>query len=207
EAAGSWHLVKVNTDEEPALAGQFNVSGIPHCVLFSNGQPADQFTGALPEHMLREFLGRHVLDESAQELANLAEKDPIQAARQILELPEKSDSHSEILWSAVCEMLKQGNTDDLKETLEAISSSKRVNEKVALLGVLEGGISPEELKGLGGLFGTEQEIRDVLDQFLESLEKNKGKQEKDRLIASFHLLGQNHPLVTEYRKKMAQILF
>ncbi|MCB1138858.1 MAG: thioredoxin, partial [Leptospiraceae bacterium] len=69
EAAGAWHLVKVNTDEEPGLAGQFNVSGIPHCVLFSNGQPVDQFTGALPEHMLREFLGKHVLDDSARELA------------------------------------------------------------------------------------------------------------------------------------------
>ena len=41
----------------------------------------------------------------------------------------------------------------------------------------------------------------------ESLERNKGKQEKEKLIASFHLLGQNHPLVNEYRKKMAQILF
>lgn len=207
EGNGSWALVKVNTDEEQTLAGQYGVSGIPHCVLFSGGKPVDQFTGALPEHMLTEFLSRHVKDESLLELENLAEQDPVAAARKILEMPSRGEQHGELLWKAACEMLRQGNTDDLRETVQAIQTTKRVNEKTALLAVLESNEDPESLKYLGKLLGTEQESRDVLDHFLESLENNKSKQEKDLLIASFHLLGQSHPLVTEYRKKMAQILF
>ncbi len=207
EHQGKWQLVKVNTDEEPALAGAYNVSGIPHCVLFSGGEPVDQFTGALPEHMLQEFLSRHIKDENVQKLEELANSDPIAAVRQILEMPSIDQGLSPILWNGVKEMLRQGNTDDLKEALEAISSADLVNEKSALLNVLSEEPSPEEVQQLGKLFGSEKEIRDVLDQFMESLERNKGKQEKDRLIASFHLLGQSHPLVAEYRKKMATILF
>ncbi|MEQ8353053.1 MAG: thioredoxin [Leptospiraceae bacterium] len=202
-----WQLVKVNTDEEPGLAGAYNVSGIPHCVLFSGGEPVDQFTGALPEHMLKEFLSRHVKDEDMQKLDELAQSDPVAAARQILEMPSIGQNHSPVLWKAVKAMLQQGNTDDLKETLEAINSAELVNEKTAILNVLSNEPSAEDLQNLGKLSGTEKEIRDVLDRFMESLERNKGKQEKETLIASFHLLGQNNPLVTEYRKKMARILF
>ncbi|MBI38083.1 MAG: thioredoxin [Leptospiraceae bacterium] len=207
EHQGKWHLVKVNTDEQQALAGAYNVSGIPHCVLFSGGEPVDQFTGALPEHMLQDFLSKHIKDESMQKLEALASSDPVAAVRQILEMPSVGQGLSPLLWNGVKEMLRQGNTDDLKEALEAITSAELVQEKAALLNVLASDRSQEEIQQLGKLFASEKEIRDVLDQFMESLERNKGKQEKERLIASFHLLGQSHPLVAEYRKKMATILF
>ncbi|MCB1303050.1 MAG: thioredoxin [Leptospiraceae bacterium] len=206
EAEGAWHLVKVNTDEQQELALRYQVSGIPHCVLFVDGKPADQFTGALPEHMLRDFLAKHVQDESAKALEEMASADPIGAARQILESGAE-DRHSELLWNAAREMLRQGDTDDLKETVQSITAAALVSEKSALLTLLDAGLTTEELASLGKLFGSEQEIRDVLDQMLKSLETNKAKHEKDRLIASFYLLGQSHPLVNEYRKKMAQILF
>ena len=206
EADGAWHLVKVNTDEQQELALQYQVSGIPHCVLFVVGKPADQFTGALPEHMLRDFLAKHVQDEGTKALQEKASADPIGAARQILENGAE-DRHSELLWNAVREMLRQGDTDDLKEAVQSITAAALVSEKTALLTLLDAGLTTEELAALGKLFGSEQEIRDVLDQMLKSLETNKAKQEKDRLIASFYLLGQGHPLVNEYRKKMAQILF
>ena len=189
ESEGAWKLVKVNTDEQPHLAGNYNVSGIPHCVMFSGGEPVDQFTGALPEHMLREFLGKHVKDENIALLEALADTDPEQAVREILELPSVSSQHSHILWRGVQSMLKKANTDYIREALQAITAAELTNEKTALLNLLESDISPDELKELGKLFGSEKEIRDVLDLFVESLERNKGKQEKEKLIASFHLFS------------------
>jgi thioredoxin 1 len=48
EYDGRIKVGKVNVDEEPDLAGQFEVSGIPAFMIFKNGKMVDAFTGALP---------------------------------------------------------------------------------------------------------------------------------------------------------------
>ncbi|MCA6217268.1 tetratricopeptide repeat protein [Ideonella sp. B7] len=62
--AGRFLLAKLNSDEQPEIAGQlsqaFGVRSIPFCVMFSGGQPVDGFVGALPEAQIREFLDKHV---------------------------------------------------------------------------------------------------------------------------------------------------
>ena len=61
---GRFLLAKLNSDEEPEIAGQlsqmFGVRSIPFCVLFKGGQPVDGFVGALPEAEVRKFLDKHV---------------------------------------------------------------------------------------------------------------------------------------------------
>ena len=68
---GRFKLAKLNSDEQPEIAGQlsqaFGVRSIPFCVLFDKGQPIDGFVGALPEAQVREFLDRHVPSEQALE--------------------------------------------------------------------------------------------------------------------------------------------
>ena len=44
--AGKAAVVQVNTQESPALAGRFGVSGIPVVYLFRNGRVVDQLAGA-----------------------------------------------------------------------------------------------------------------------------------------------------------------
>jgi putative thioredoxin len=69
--AGRFKLAKLNSDDQPDIAGQlsqaFGVRSIPFCVLFDQGQPVDGFVGALPEAQVREFLDRHVPTEQAIE--------------------------------------------------------------------------------------------------------------------------------------------
>ena len=56
EFAGRFTLAKLNTEEEPELAARYGVRGIPNCKLFVDGAVVDEFTGALPESALRDFL-------------------------------------------------------------------------------------------------------------------------------------------------------
>ncbi len=56
EFAGRFTLAKLNTEEEPEIAARYGVRGIPNCKLFVDGAVADEFTGALPERALRDFL-------------------------------------------------------------------------------------------------------------------------------------------------------
>jgi thioredoxin 1 len=42
-------VVKLNTDENPQTAAQYNVMSIPTILLFKNGQVAHQIIGAMPK--------------------------------------------------------------------------------------------------------------------------------------------------------------
>ena len=79
--AGRFKLAKLNSDEQPEIAGQlsqaFGVRSIPFCVMFLGGQPVDGFVGALPEAQIRAFLDKHV--PSPDELEAEAELDEAEA--------------------------------------------------------------------------------------------------------------------------------
>lgn len=58
EAAGEAIFVKVNTDEQPQIAGQFRIQGIPAFALIKNGQLAAQTSGFQPASRLLAWM-RH----------------------------------------------------------------------------------------------------------------------------------------------------
>ncbi|MBI5761007.1 MAG: thioredoxin, partial [Planctomycetales bacterium] len=98
EGAGAFLLAKVDVDQQPGIAQHFGVSSIPHVFAIHAGQLVNQFTGALPESQIREWL--QTLQPSATEklLAEakaLEQTDPTAAEaklREALELaPERSD--------------------------------------------------------------------------------------------------------------------
>lgn len=49
-------VVKINVDENPALAAAFNVRSIPTLVTMKDGQPIFMAAGALPPDMLERFV-------------------------------------------------------------------------------------------------------------------------------------------------------
>ncbi|MBX3046215.1 MAG: thioredoxin [Anaerolineales bacterium] len=60
EYAGKVVIAKVNTDENPQWAGQFDVRGIPTMLFVANGKLVHRQVGALPEPMLRELFDQFV---------------------------------------------------------------------------------------------------------------------------------------------------
>ncbi|MDQ3946500.1 MAG: thioredoxin [Actinomycetota bacterium] len=59
--SGSYKVVKVNIDEEPALAQTFNVQSIPMVALFRNGRMERASVGAKPRPSLEADLGMLVI--------------------------------------------------------------------------------------------------------------------------------------------------
>jgi thioredoxin 1 len=50
-------VVKLNIDEEPAIAQRYGVMSIPTLILFKDGEPHAAAVGAMPKSMLEERLG------------------------------------------------------------------------------------------------------------------------------------------------------
>ncbi|MBI1252095.1 MAG: tetratricopeptide repeat protein [Alphaproteobacteria bacterium] len=57
-AKGKVRLVKINIDENPAIAGQLGVRSIPAVYAFDKGRPIDGFMGAVPESQIKMFIDR-----------------------------------------------------------------------------------------------------------------------------------------------------
>jgi putative thioredoxin len=57
-AKGKVKLVKIDTDKNPAYAGQLRVQSIPAVFAFVDGRPVDGFAGALPESQVKQFVER-----------------------------------------------------------------------------------------------------------------------------------------------------
>ncbi|AZE67084.1 thioredoxin [Pseudomonas synxantha] len=56
EYSGRLIIVKINVDENPNIAAQWGIRGIPTLKLFKNGEIAATKTGALSKSQLKEFI-------------------------------------------------------------------------------------------------------------------------------------------------------
>ena len=56
EARGAVKLVKIDIDQNKALAGQLRIQSIPAVYAFFQGRPVDGFVGAQPESQLKQFV-------------------------------------------------------------------------------------------------------------------------------------------------------
>ncbi len=96
---GGFILAKVNTEENPQLAMEFQIQSIPNCILFKDGRPVDQFVGAYPEPAIRKFLAPYCPSEAERLFATAEEelqirKDPTKLMSFLRECWRLSRSHA-----------------------------------------------------------------------------------------------------------------
>jgi len=141
--AGQVKLVKVNTDENPAIAQQLRIQSIPTVYGFVNGKGIDGFMGAQPESQVKAFIDRLIQAaggqsgpspvEQALEQADaaLGAGDTVTADaiyRQVLQHdPEEVRATAGL---ANC-LLKEGRIDEARSALEGIPANKASDPAVA----------------------------------------------------------------------------
>ena len=60
EYSGKVVFGKLNTDENPATSGRFDILAIPTLLVFKNGKQVDQIVGAVPKARIEDTLKKYL---------------------------------------------------------------------------------------------------------------------------------------------------
>ena len=89
-AGGKVKMVKIDIDQNQAIASQMRVQSIPAVFAFVNGQPVDGFMGAKPKSELEEFVARTIQAGGGE--ADNGLEDAVTAAQEMLDAGEADDA-------------------------------------------------------------------------------------------------------------------
>ncbi len=207
EYAGKFALAKVNTDAEQQLGQQFQIMSIPDVKIFKDGKIVGGFVGAQPANRIREILDQFIVPEEYLKVLNLSLSSPAEARPLLDQL--KGKRLEEAAWAVAKGFLLRNpaDTQAARECLQLIPEfgSAFSDARNAALAMLADG-QATELSVL--VAGVEANTIPLLERWLEHVDASKDKQkDKEILIRAFHILGNEHPLTLEYRRKLSRVLF
>jgi putative thioredoxin len=136
---GKVRLVKVNIDENPAIASQLRVQSIPTVYAFRDGRPLDGFMGAQPESAVKAFVERLLGEEAAMDAATATEAadkaleaGDLQGAAEVYAgvLQQDPQNAAALAGLAQC-YLKSGDVARAEQTIGLIPPDKRDSAPVA----------------------------------------------------------------------------
>ena len=231
---GKFILAKINTEEQQAIAAQFGIRSIPTVKLFRNGEPVDEFAGALPEAEIRKFLDKHIPRESdalVDQARQLLQQGDAQGARNLLEQAKATDpSNSNIDLALAQSLATIGDTAKAGEILQGLPADMRSKPEVQTLQarlffetLLADAPSEDELKQrldsdendtqalylLAAHQAAGQHYEQAMELLLQLMKKDRSYGDDDArkaLLKLFDLLGDD-PLVPRYRSKMMSLIY
>ena len=231
EYGGKFLLAKVNADENQELSARYGVRGIPAVKAFSQGRLADEFSGALPEAAVREFLDRlvpkpaEVLRLKADE--QLRRGDATGALKLLAEAAALDPANEWVRVDAAAIMLDIGELTEAQRLLQEVRlDDARVAQLRSRLEFAQAAASGESAEALAAriarnsddlqarlqlakLLAAARDYAGAMEQMLEVVRRDRcyGDDAGRRaLLAVFELLGPGHPLVGEYRRRLASAL-
>jgi putative thioredoxin len=225
---GAFELAKVDVDGNPGLAQQFGVQGIPTVIAFRDGKPVSRFTGALPEPTIRQWV-EQILPTELDKLVDQArdhvlDGDDAAAEGLFRQALEQVPDHAEAGTGLAALLIARGETDEALILLGKLPRSTEVERLEAAARVARNGaLDITELEArlaadpddeaarleLGQALAANGEHEVALDHLLEVVRL--GGQQRDAarqaMLDVFGILGDGHPLTTEYRRHLANELF
>lgn len=235
EYDGKFVLAKVNADENQELSAQFGVRGIPAVKAVVKGKIVDEFSGALPESAVREWLER-IVPSPAEELRQQAQKlrgagDDAGALKLLAEASKLDPNNEWVRVDAAEIMFVKGELEEARRLLssirnEEVSKDARTMQLLAQIKLAEmnaGGENEGTLAvaiekdandldarlKLANLMVASGRYEEGMEQLLEIVRRDRGFQDdigRKTLLDVFNLLGGQGELVSKYRRLLASVL-
>ena len=234
EYQGRFLLAKVNSDEHPQLAARFGVRGIPNVKAFVDGKLADEFTGALPESGVRDFIDRLIptpgeklrrtaralvtqgdFDEAERHLRSALELEPENRAVRLdlveLLLAKNSHAEADAMFAPIPERERDERADRLYSVLELWKKGQKLPTAEELEATLVA--NPDDLSArlaLGERLTADGRFEPALAALLEVVRKDRGAlrtSARKLMVEVFNLAENQADLVGKYRKLLAGALY
>jgi putative thioredoxin len=224
EGDGAWVLAKINVDEHQEIAAQYGISGIPAVKMFVDGMPAAEFTGALPEHSVRQWLrknlpGKHGknLDEAREFIAGGNSGEAEAMLRSILS-EDPGNVEAAVLLArvivftdppAAAELAKDVTDPKVSELADAIRTIARCAEASRNPQMLPQDAAKDGyLAAIGALL--KQDFDKALEEFIRVIRANRYYDDdgsRKACIAIFKYIGEDHPVTLKYRRDFSSALY
>lgn len=207
---GGFLLAKLDVDGNPMTARAFGVQSIPMVIAFRDGQPVDGFIGAIPEAVVNEFLDR-LLPSQADLVAQGALEEEragdVRDAEAGYREALGADPDNRAARLGLGRILAdRGDAAEAREILSPLLPDPEADQLLAGLRVAEWG----SIEGPGTLasakrLASQGKWRDALEGMLGSLRDDPSAREA--MVDVFAVLGDDDPVVAEFRRKLANALF
>ena len=235
EYGGKFQLAKVNSDENPEISARYAVRGIPAVKAMVDGKIVNEFTGALPEGAVRDWLDK-IIPSPAEELRRAAQQQvdagDLDGALQKLAEAAKLEPNNEAVRVDSAEiLLVQGKAEEAQGLLDTLKSHDilkdarvlQLKAQVRLAAMSAEGESETALAAAIAANGNDLEARlklanvliasnhpaEGMDLLLEIVRRDRGFKDdigRKTLLDVFNLLGGQGELVSTYRRKLAALL-
>ena len=222
DAQGRWALAKVDTERFPEVSARFGIRGIPAVKLFVDGQITAEFSGALPEGAVRQFLDKHLpnplrtLLADAQSALDAGDEPGAQALlRRVLE-EAPNDEAARVLMARTLVGSDPASALGYVEGVRAQSDHHDNAEALRLIAsqLLRDDEALPEGKGREHLAGALSALRErdyprALSHLIEGVRRDRRYDDdlaRRLSIALFRLLGDRHPLTAQGRRDLGSAL-
>ncbi|UCG25136.1 MAG: hypothetical protein JSW55_03830 [Chloroflexota bacterium] len=195
-------LAKLNTEHNPRAAASFSIHSIPAVKAFRNGQVVNEFTGALPESLVRRFIAK--VTEAPPPTPALAEStNPTKRLKQ-------GQAH-----------LKRGRGFEAYVTLQDFPESPQSEKANRLLPLADFLFDVEDGHALTGVEELDREYEATakamkrgkpaaaLDHLFTALEMGEPMDEPyiiGIIESTFALLGEGNPVTEEYQARLTTMV-
>lgn len=227
EHDGRFVLAKVDVDQNQSLAGRYGIQGIPAVKAFRDGEVISEFVGAQPDDMVRLWL-REVLPSEAEPIVadarRVEEEGDLERAetgyRRALEVDPDHEEATVGLARALLARGEAGEATRVASRLPAHPEARAIAARAALAESLpeDGDLDdlraraegdPEVALAVAAADADRGDAADALERLLRVI--GSGGEARDRardlMVTIFESLGDEHPLVREYRPRLASALY
>lgn len=227
-AKGRWKLVKINTEEHPQIAGQFGIRSIPAVKMVFQGKIIAEFTGALPEHAIQQWLDKHLPkseeeEQDENEINELIERGDRKAIRKYLEKRAQENSSDKDLLVKLALHYLPDQLEDAGKLIAAVKEEPKFELEVQAVDVtrhlstMNGNgipeakspkISEKYAAGVKALF--KEDFEQALEAFLFVMSVDREYDEdgaRKACLAIFSMLGEAHPVTKKFRRRFSMALY
>jgi putative thioredoxin len=211
ERDGAFLLAKLDTDANPMTASSFRVQSIPTVIAFKDGQVVTGFIGAYPEPEVNRFIDSILpteADKRAEEARSVEEAGDLASAeegyRQVLE--EDPDNREAAVGLARI-LVERGDLGEAEGLVGKHRPDPEAEKIFATITLRRWADVPEDgTLGQAKRLAASGDVVGGLAGLLQALAEDRDAA-RDAMITVFAAVGDEDPLVQEYRRLLSAALF